>query len=122
MAEPGRHLETLRAGAPLRVSSATLVPIERTVVHAEQGALGAWISAAREPYALVVSGDGGVRALSTGGAEVTVEELRRRIPGLEALLEAAFDHAAVPERPGPWPGPLAPSVPAVAEDAARGRP
>jgi hypothetical protein len=86
MAEPGRHLETLRAGAPLRVGSTTLLPVERMVLHAERGARGGWLAGSKEPYALVVQDAGGLRALPTGAGAVTLDELRGRLPGLEALL------------------------------------
>ena len=89
MAEPRRRLETLRAGAPLRVGSATLLLIERSEVLAELGARGAWLSAVKEPYALVLRDGEGVRAFPAGAAAVTLEELRERIPELEALLGLA---------------------------------
>lgn len=87
MPERARHTETVRAGTPLRVGAVVLLPIERVVVHAGAGARGAWFTAAKEPYALVVrDGDGEVRVLDLGAGAVSLEELRERIPGLEGVL------------------------------------
>jgi uncharacterized spore protein YtfJ len=81
--ECAHHAEVLRAGEPVRVGSLTLLPIERVVVHASAGARTAWFTAAKEPYALVVRDERGVRAIGVGGAEVSLEALREAIPGLE---------------------------------------
>lgn len=86
MPERTNHTETVRAGTPLRVGSATLLPIERAVVHSGMGALGAWFAAAKEPYALVVRDAVGTRALDIGGTAVSLEALREGIPGLDAVL------------------------------------
>ena len=86
MPERTRHAGTVRAGKPLRVGSVTLLPIERVVVHSDVGALGAWCTAAKEPYALVVRDAGGIRALDLGGTAVSLEALREGIPALDAVL------------------------------------
>jgi len=86
MPERTSHAETVRAGTPLRVGSVTLLPIERVVVRSDMGALGAWFTAAKEPYALVVRDAGGIRALDIGATPVSLEALREGIPGLDAVL------------------------------------
>jgi hypothetical protein len=86
MPERATRTETVRAGTPLRVGSVTLLPVERVVVRSDVGALGAWFTAAREPYALIVRDAGGIRALDAGGAAVSLETLRDAIPGLDAAL------------------------------------
>ncbi len=86
MPERTGHAGTVRAGTPLRVGSVTLLPIERVVVHSGVGALGAWFTAAKEPYALVVRDAGGIRALDFGATAVSLEALREGIPGLDAVL------------------------------------
>lgn len=88
MPERTSHTETVRAGTPLRVGSVTLLPIERVVVHSGMGALGAWFTAAKEPYALVVRDAGGIRILGIGATVVSLEALREGIPGLDAVLES----------------------------------
>jgi hypothetical protein len=86
MPERTSHTETVRAGTPLRLESVTLLPIERVVVHSGMGALGAWFTAAKEPYALVVRDAGGLRALDIGATVVSLEALRELVPGLDAVL------------------------------------
>jgi uncharacterized spore protein YtfJ len=86
MREPASHGERVRAGRPIRVGSVTLLPIERVAVHSGMGTLGAWFTAAKEPYALVVRDAGGIRALDVGDSGASLEALREAIPGLDALL------------------------------------
>jgi len=86
MPERAGRTETLRAGRPLRVGRVTLLPIERVVLRWQVGALGACLGAAKEPYALVVRDDGGIRAVDAGAAEVSLGVLRERVPGLDAVL------------------------------------
>ncbi len=84
------RLETVRAARALRVGSVTLLAIERVVVRGGRGTLGAaWLLAAVEPYALVASGPDGVRVVATWAPGISIEELRERIPGLDAALAAA---------------------------------
>lgn len=78
--------ETLRAGMPFDVGTVTLLPIERVVMHATRGGMGAWLSVAKTPYAMIVRDADGVRALATDAAGVTLEQLRENIPELDAVL------------------------------------
>lgn len=86
MPERASHAETMRAGTPLRVGRVTLLAIERVVVRCHVGALGAWFGAVKEPCALVVCDEDGLRAVDAGGTEVSLGALRERTPGLDALL------------------------------------
>jgi len=86
MPERASHTETLRAGAPIRVGSVTLLPIERIAVHADGSALRIWSYAAKEPYALVVRDAGGVWAVDAHASAISLAELSKRVPGLDALL------------------------------------
>lgn len=82
-ATPNEHL---RAGTPFAVGGVTLLPIERIVVHAQQVRTGLWFSAAKEPHALVVRDADGIRAFTAGAARVSLEQLRKKIGNLDALL------------------------------------
>ncbi len=86
MPERTGRIGRLRAAMPLRVGSSTLLPIERVVVHSDRGARGAWVYATVEPYALIVRDAGGIRVIDIGAIGVSLEDLRERIPGLDALL------------------------------------
>jgi len=86
MLEPKPQTETLRAGTPLTVGGVTLLPIEYVVMHATKGSIGAWISVAKEPYALIVRDSNGIHMLDTNKADVSLGQLRESVPGLDALL------------------------------------
>lgn len=88
MPEFTRHIEAVRAGTPLRVGSVTLLAVERVVVLAGAGASAAWFIASKEPHALVVRDDGGVRVIGLGAVTVSLEALREAIPGLDDGLRA----------------------------------
>ena len=89
MPERTGPIDRVRAAAPLRVGSLTLLAIERVVVHSGKGARGAWAFAAVEPYALIVRDAGGIRLVDIGAPAVSLEDLSERIPGLDALLASA---------------------------------
>lgn len=86
MPERTSRTETVRPGRPIRVGSVVLLPIERVVLHADRGARHLWVSAVQEPAAIVVRDGGGTWAVDAGAGAISVEELRERIPGLDALL------------------------------------
>ena len=86
MLEPKLRTETLQAGTPLTVGGVTLLPIEHIVIHATKGNIGAWVSVAKEPYALIVRDSNGVHMLDTDVADVSLAQLRESVPGLDALL------------------------------------
>ena len=89
MPERARRIETLRAGPPLRVGEVTLLPVERVVVRSRPDARGGWVMAAVEPYALVVRDGRGLRVVELEGVAVSLEQLRERVPGLDASLGAS---------------------------------
>jgi hypothetical protein len=88
--EHARHTEELRAGTQLRVGSVTLIPIERVVVHAGTVVSAAWFTAAKEPFALVVRDEGGVRVIGVGAEEVSLASMGETIPGLVSMVEASM--------------------------------
>ena len=79
-------METLRAGEPLRVGNVTIVPIERAGIESDSGVTGSWISAFKEPFAVVVCDAGGVRALAADSSEMPLDALIRETPNLGAIL------------------------------------
>ena len=85
MSEKSTFTETLRVGSPVHVGGVTLVPIERVALQSEMGIICAWFSVAKQPYALIVRDATGIRTVDIDHA-VSLEELRERIPELDALL------------------------------------
>ncbi len=63
MSEKSTFTETLRAGTPVHVGGVTLVPIEHVALQSEMGIVGAWFSVAKQPYALIVRDDAGIRII-----------------------------------------------------------
>ena len=86
MRDPGFPSHRLRAAAPLRLGASTVLPIERVAVWSGRAAAGAWVSGAVEPYAVVVRGPDGARLVALAASAVTLEELRARVPEVDALL------------------------------------
>ena len=85
MPAPDARIETVTAGTPLRIGRVILLPIERLVVRSGSFTTHAWLSVSKEPYALVVRDSDEIRAVAIG-ATVSLEELRKKIPGLDDLL------------------------------------
>ena len=88
MFERTRHTETVRAGTPVTRGAVLLLPIERVVLHSGRGNTRVWFSAIKEPYALIVRDAGGLWAIDTDAAAVSLEALRQRVPGLDTVLAA----------------------------------
>lgn len=88
MPEKGRRDEALRAGTPVSVGPVTLLPIERIVLSAERSAGLAWITALKEPHALIVRDARGLRAFDVRAAPVSLDALRQKVPELDAALVA----------------------------------
>jgi len=79
-------MDKLRAGNPLLADQVTLVPIERWVIHSGTGDMGCWLSGLKEPFAIIVCDETGIRAFDTHATEVTIESLIQQVPDLGAVL------------------------------------
>ena len=86
MPEPIARSKAMRVGAPVTVGSATLVPIERIVIDSDLGDAGMWFSAAKLPHALIVHDTDGTRCVDIGTGLPSIEDLRRQVAGLDAVL------------------------------------
>ena len=85
MPEDTVHKETLRAGEPLQIGKLTLLPIERVATQTGGGAAHAWLSASKEPVALVVRDAKGVCTIGISTA-LSIEQARAQVPGLDHLI------------------------------------
>lgn len=88
MAETHRAAEALRAGRPLVVGAAYVLPIERIVRHAHAGPGHARCWLAMQPHAVVVLDASGLYAFGVDAAAIDIDELRRAVPGLEDALRS----------------------------------
>lgn len=89
MHDDGATTATLRAGAALRLGPVTLVPVERLALRWSRGGPGGWCLAGLAPVALVVRDAAGLRALAIDDRPVSLEALRREVPGLDLALAPA---------------------------------
>ena len=89
MSEKSTFTETLRAGSPIHVGGVTLVPIEHVALQSEEmDTVGAWFSVTKQPYALIVRDASGIRTVDIEAA-TSLDELRERVPEIDALLATA---------------------------------
>ncbi len=88
MLERARDTEAVRAGTPITVGPITLLPIERVVLNTNRDHRRVWISAHKQPYALIVCDAGGIRAIDRDGVAVSLEALHEKVPGLDTVLAA----------------------------------
>ena len=79
-------MDKLQAGKPLVVGKFTLVPIERFLLHTEKGCTGYWLAAHKELHAIIISDTQGIRALNLQAKEVSLEQLTKAVPNLDAIL------------------------------------
>jgi hypothetical protein len=86
MPDRDTRTEKLQAGRPFTVGCATLLPIERIVVHTMRGKTHGWVSMVKEPYALAVRDAGGIRAVNTDANAVSLVQLRAQFPEIDAAL------------------------------------
>jgi len=75
-----------RAAPPLRVGDVTLVPVERAEILSGSGDAGCWMSAFKEPVAVVVCDANGVRAFATDSSELALDALIEETPNLGDVL------------------------------------
>jgi hypothetical protein len=76
-----------RAARVLRLGDVLLLPVERMQVRRGMPGGPVWMSASLVPAAVVVREGGAVRALDAEGRPMSIEEIRRRVPDLDALLD-----------------------------------
>ena len=86
MPDRDTRTEKLQVGTRFVVGSATLLPIERIVIHTMRGKTHGWVSIVKEPYALAMRDAGGIRVVSTDAIAVSLEQLRANLPEIDAVL------------------------------------
>lgn len=87
MPEPTVHRLKLHAGEPLKVGGITLMTIERTAMNTSGGNTHVWLSASKEPIALVMRDVNGIHIVPID-ATLSASEIRRQIPGLDHLISS----------------------------------
>ncbi len=67
-----------------------LLPLERVALRSGQGIdrgnMRLWFSAIKKPHALIVRDAGGLWAIDTDAAVISLDRLCERVPGLDSVL------------------------------------
>ena len=80
-------MSELGMGKPICVNGTNIIPIEKVYLRNYAFRTGYWLYGSKEPVSIVVCDAQGVRALDMQAHELSLTELIRKVPGLEAVLE-----------------------------------
>lgn len=76
----------LRAGPPIASSGWTLIPVEKVRSFSQTAKGGLWLFSSIEPIAVLVCGETSPKAFDLEGQETPLDDLIRKVPGLESVL------------------------------------
>jgi hypothetical protein len=79
-------MSDLRMGKPISLNGINVIPIEKVSVRSYALKKGYWLYGSKEPVSIVVCDTHGVRALDIQAQGLSLTELIREVPGLEAVL------------------------------------
>jgi uncharacterized spore protein YtfJ len=79
-------MSELRVGKPICVNGTNIIPIEQVYLRNYPLRKGYWLYGSKEPVSIVVCDAHGVRALDIQARGLSLTELIRKVPGLEAVL------------------------------------
>ena len=79
-------MDKLLVGKPFIAGQSCVVAIERLYIHSEKGTAGYWIAAQKGLHAIIICDTNGIRAVDLDSNEVSLEELIKNIPKLDATL------------------------------------
>jgi uncharacterized spore protein YtfJ len=80
-------MSELQMGKPIRLRGTNIIPIEKVYLSNYPLRKGYWLYGSKEPVSIVVCDAHGVRALAIQDPGMSLTELNREVPGLEAVLE-----------------------------------
>ena len=79
-------MEYIISEAPVTINDVTLIPVVQ-VYHSINGRTPeSWITASKQPLAVIICDAKGVRALNTSSSEIPIGSLLEKIPGLDVTL------------------------------------
>ena len=79
-------MSELRMDKPICVNGTNIIPIEKVSVRSSALRKGYWLYGSKEPVSIVVCDAHGVKALDIQAHGLSLTELIREVPGLEAVL------------------------------------
>lgn len=80
-------MRALRARKAARVGEITLIPLYLIQTNGIEQTRFCWVSGSAEPFAMVLVGTDEVQVTGIDGAELDVEVLQEKIPGLESTIQ-----------------------------------
>ena len=84
-------MSELRVGSPVTIGEVSIIPVERVRVYSNKMSQGYWLYGLKEPVAMVISDPQGVKAVDMQACELSLSELVRDAPDLEAILAGFHD-------------------------------
>ncbi len=79
-------MSELHMGKPIYLNGTNIIPIEKVYLGNYTFRKGYWLYGSKEPVSIVVCDTHGVRALDIQAHGLSLTELIRKVPGLEAVL------------------------------------
>ncbi|MBE9502795.1 MAG: hypothetical protein IME96_01305 [Proteobacteria bacterium] len=79
-------MSEFRAGAPFIMAETTIIPVEKVSVFSDKTNYGCWLHCYKEPAAIVVCNEDGIRAVDMEAKELELSELFEKTPELEKRL------------------------------------
>jgi uncharacterized spore protein YtfJ len=80
-------MSDLQMGKPICLNGTNIIPIEKVYLRNFTLGKGFWLYGSKEPVSVVVCDAHGVRTLDIQAHGLSLTELVREVPGLEAVLE-----------------------------------
>ena len=80
-------MEYVTTETPMHADDVTLLPVVRVCHRTDKNTSGYWLTANKEPLAIIVCDSNGVRALTMASTEIAIDFLLQKIPGLDAILK-----------------------------------
>jgi hypothetical protein len=79
-------MSELHMGRPICLNGSKIIPIEKVYVRNHSFRKGYWLYGSKEPVSIVVCDARGARALDIQEHGMSLTDLIREVPGLEAVL------------------------------------
>lgn len=79
-------METFTIETPVCVDDVTLIPIACNRLYSYYSAMRYWLTANKEPQAIIICDLNGTHAFDMSSNEISISSLSKKIPNLNALL------------------------------------
>ncbi len=87
--------DKITVGNPIKARNHVLLPIERTSVTHDMNRQGCWCQCSKQLIALVVQTSAGIHAFELKTGPITISQLKKTVPEIEAYLKLADVREAI---------------------------